>query len=235
MLDLPARIRLLELATAPVVERFDAPAPLIGPVAVLPSAFNPPTRAHLHLLALSAELLSATPAALLTTRNVAKGLTGASHAQRIEMLLTAKAAVPTLAVLAANQARIVDQAAVLRESYPAASFAFVLGHDTLVRLFEPSYYGDMAAELASFFEHHQLVVTNRAAHSIAEVEAFLSAAAAPFAERITLLEIDDHHASLSSTAARGHAASGGDAPSLTLEVAEYVRAQRLYREAEPYS
>ena len=95
---------------------------------------NPPTRAHFHLLAASAERLSASPAALLTTRNVAKGLTGASHEQRIEMLLVARTAVPALAVLAANQARIVDQAAVLRESFPAASFDFVLGHDTLVRL-----------------------------------------------------------------------------------------------------
>ena len=199
-------------------------------MAVLPSAFNPPTRAHFHLLTASAQRLNASPAALLTTRNVAKGLTGASHEQRIEMLLVARKAVPTLAVLAANQARIVDQAAVLRESYPAASFDFVLGHDTLVRLFEPSYYGDMAAELASFFEHHRVVVTNRAAHSIVEVEAFLSATAAPFAERITLLEIDDHHASLSSTAARGHAASGGDGPSLTPEVADYIRKQGLYRD-----
>ena len=229
MLDLPTRIRLLELATAPVVERFDAPSPLTGPVAVLPSAFNPPTRAHLHLLAASAEVLGGSSAALLTTRNVDKGLSGASHVQRIEMLLVASAACRSLAVLAANQARIVDQATVLRESYPTAAFAFVLGHDTLMRLFEPSYYADMAAELAPFFEHHRLVVTNRAAHSIAEVEAFLSADAAPFADRITVLEIDDHHASLSSTAARLHAASGRDTPSLTPEVAEYVRAQGLYR------
>ena len=230
MPDLTARIRFLERTTAPAVERFDSAAALSGPVAILPSAFNPPTRAHLHLMAASAERLSALPAALLTTRNVAKGLTGASHVQRIEMLLVAKTALPGFAVLAANQARIVDQAAVLRETFPAATFAFVLGHDTLVRLFDPSYYEDMPAELALFFEHHRIVVTNRETHPVTEVDAFLATEATLFSERITLLEIDDHHASLSSTAARLQAASGSHAPSLTPEVAEYVRQQGLYRD-----
>lgn len=230
MPDLPSRIRILELSAVPMVVRFDDAAPLTGPVAVLPSAFNPPTRAHLHLLASSAERLGATQAALLTTRNVAKGVTGASHVQRMEMLLAAKAATPSLAVLAANQARIIDQAATLRQTFPMATFAFVLGHDTLVRLFDRSYYSNMAAELASFFEHHTLLVTNRARHSIAEVEAFVAAQASEFADRITPLEIDGHHASLSSTSARGHAAAGEDAPSLTPEVAEYVRTHGLYRD-----
>lgn len=230
MPDLPHRIRRLELAAGPTVERFDDAAPLTGAVAVLPSAFNPPTRAHLHLLAVSAALVGATQAALLTTRNVAKELTGASHEQRVEMLLVAKATTPALAVLAANQARIVDQAALLRSAFPRATFAFVLGHDTFVRLFDPSYYGDMAAELAPFFEDHRLVVTNRAQHSIGEVEEFVAAHAARFATRITLLEIDEHHASLSSTVARGHAAAGSETPSLTPEVADYVRSHGLYRE-----
>ena len=230
MPGLTSRIRLLELAALPAVQRFDDAPPLAGRVGVLPSAFNPPTRAHFHLLAASCALLDASPAALLTTRNVDKGLTGASHLQRIEMLLAAKAAAPTLAVLAANQARIVDQAAVLRDTFPAATFAFILGHDVLVRLFDQSYYTDMVTELVPFFEEHRLVVTNRAQHSVQEVEAFVARYAARFAGRITLLEIDDHHASLSSSMARGHAAAGEEVPSLTPEVAEYVRAHRLYRE-----
>ncbi len=232
MSDLRSRIQTLEQSVAPAAERFDAGTPLIGAVAVLPSAFNPPTRAHLHLLAASAGLLRAAPAALLTTRNVDKGLSGAKYAERIEMLLAAAAAMPTLAVLATNQARIIDQATVLRQAFPEAKFAFVVGHDVLVRLFDPAYYTEMEAELTPFFEQHQLVVSNRAHHALEEVEAFIAARAARFSGRITLLEIDDHHASLSSTAARAHAATGAEISGLTPEVAAYIRAHWLYQEGK---
>ena len=229
MADTSSRLQAIEQATLPAAGRLDEEAQLAGPVAVLPSAFNPPTRAHFHLLAASSELLGATPAALLTTRNVDKALTGASYLQRIEMLLAARGVMPALAILAANQARIIDQAAILRQTWPQAVFAVVAGYDVLIRLFDPTYYTDMGAELAPFFEQHRLIVTNRAGHSLAEVGAFIDAHAARFAHRITLLEIDDHHASLSSSVARGHAATGEETPSLTPEVAEYVRKHGLYR------
>lgn len=230
MAGLLSQVDLVERAGGPAVARFDAAAPLTGLVALLPSAFNPPTRAHLHLLASSAERLGATPAALLTTRNVDKAATGASYLQRVEMLLLARSTNPELAVLASNQARIVDQAAVLRTSFPLATFAFVVGHDVLVRLFDSSYYGDMAAELEPFFREHTVIATNRADHPIEEVAEFIAARAGRFAPRISVMVIDDAHAALSSTAARSDAATGDDAPALTAEVAAYVRERGLYRD-----
>lgn len=196
---------------------------------MLPSAFNPPTRAHFRLLEAAAEAMNGTPAAMLTTRNVAKGTHGASHVQRMEMLLAAWKSLPGLAVLACNQARIIDQAAVLAETFPGVEFAIIVGYDTLVRLFDPVYYEDMDAELAPFFARNRLAATNRAEHRIDEVEAYVAAQAAGIRERITLLEIDDDHASLSSTAARLHAADGLDSHVLLPEVAAYVRVHRLYR------
>ena len=62
-------------AAEPRVVRFDRGVDLAGAVAVLPSAFNPPTLAHLHLLQIASEVTpGTTAAALLTTRNVAKGV-----------------------------------------------------------------------------------------------------------------------------------------------------------------
>ena len=226
---LPQLIHSVESTADPLVVRCDESGVLRGAVAVLPSAFNPPTRAHLYLLKAAAEELEATPAALLTTKNVAKEAHGANHVQRVEMLLAARQSLPGLVVLASNQARIIDQAAVLNAAFPSAEIAMVVGYDTLVRLFDPVYYGNMEAELAPFFAAHRVVAANRAEHGVDEVETYIRGVPERFRERIVALEIDDDHAALSSTAARGHAADGVESDVLPPEVAEYVRRHGLYR------
>jgi nicotinic acid mononucleotide adenylyltransferase len=224
---------LIQLASTsePLAGRFDDGPPLSGRVAVLPAAFNPPTLAHAHLLALAAREPDVDGAgALLTTRNVDKDLHGATFEQRLEMLL-ALAATQPLAVLATNQARLADQSLALVRSLPGVTFDFVVGYDTLVRLFDDRYYTDMSAELAPFFARHRLIATNRAQHSVAEVERFVRAhpQAAKHADRILIRAIDDAPASYSSTASRDHAATGADLAQLPPPVAEYIRSNQLYR------
>ncbi len=220
----------LSQATAPSVARFDSSEPLQGSVAVLPSAFNPPTLAHLHLL----ELARGVPgveaeAALLTTRNVAKEIEGASLGHRIGMLLAARGARPSLAVLAASQARIVDQAAVLRRTYPAADFDFVVGQDTLVRLFDERYYeGEMDRELKPFFAQHRVIATNRGAVSAEEVAAYVAELRVVYAARIVVRPVDDRHRHVSSSDIRGGGYAGKQGTDLPPEVAAYIRANGLY-------
>lgn len=220
----------LDSDPAPGARRFDDTAPLAGPVVVLPSAFNPPTRAHLHLLAVASEIEHARPAALLSTRNVAKGVFGASLDDRVGMLLALHGADPQLAVLATNAPRLADQAAALRSAFPDASVDFVVGHDTLIRLFDPVYYNDMDAALATFFANHRVIATNRGDASIATVRDFVDASAGRFKARIILRAIEAHPASLSSTGARTSIANGGDPVEIAPAVAAYIRAHSLYRE-----
>jgi nicotinamide-nucleotide adenylyltransferase len=219
----------LEASDAPAVARFDDGAALCGRVAVLPSAFNPPTVAHLHLLdiARSVERVDVA-AALLSTRNVGKGIFGAGLADRVGMLLAARADSPQMAVLAVNAARLVDQAEVLRSAFPEAAFDFVVGYDTLIRLFDPVYYEDMPAQLEGFFLHHRVIATNRGKDAIGVVREFVQTSTAPFAERIVVREIDERPASLSSTAAREEAASG-NAAIVPPGVARYIKERGLYR------
>jgi nicotinamide-nucleotide adenylyltransferase len=223
-------LQRLDSDPAPSALRFDESAPLAGPVVVLPSAFNPPTRAHLHLLAVASELEDARPAALLSTRNVAKGIFGASLDDRIGMLLALHEADPQLAVLATNAARLADQAAALRSAFPLASVDFVVGHDTLIRLFDPIYYDDMDAALAAFFANHRVIATNRGDASIDAVRSFVDTHTGRFKERILVRAIEAHPASLSSTGARTSIANGGDAVEVAPAVAAYIRAHALYRE-----
>jgi nicotinamide-nucleotide adenylyltransferase len=215
----------------PPVARFDATDALEGAMIVLPSAFNPPTFAHFRLLEVGLEATAATgAAALLTTRNVDKGLYGATLEHRVCMLLAAAERPPAPAVLATREARIADQARALRETYPRASFDFVAGYDTLVRLFAPRYYrGDMEPVLEEFFGHHRLVATNRGEAGPREVAKFLATRpAASFAERIIAAELDDHAAALSSTAAREALEAGDHAHALIDAVRAYVAEHGLY-------
>jgi len=225
---------LEELACSrePAALRFDDGPALPQRVAVLPSAYNPPTLAHLRLLAVASALPGVGGvAALLTTQNVDKDLTGAGLAHRVGMLLAAREDRPGLAVLTTNAARFVDQAAGLRNAFPGVRFDFVAGYDTLVRIFEPRYYRDMHAELTGLFASHSLVVTNRGDASLEAVHAFLERAhVRPYAGSIVTAELDDEAAALSSTQARSHAALGRHPESVPPAVAAYIREHRLYRD-----
>lgn len=55
-------------------------------IAVLDSSFNPPTRAHYHLLKAAARVGCDAVLLLLATNNVDKGQTGAGAVERLEMM-----------------------------------------------------------------------------------------------------------------------------------------------------
>lgn len=225
--EVHARLADVQAARGKAVARFDAGSPFGRPVALLPSAFNPVTNAHIELLRLAAR--HGDPAALLSTRNVDKGVYGASLEHRVGMLLAA-ARVHHFAVLATNAARFVDQARALREAFPSLRFDFVAGYDTLVRLFEPRYYDDLGGDLAEFFSHHRLIAVNRGDVSAEAVAAYLSTGApAAHRTRIAVETLADAHAVVSSTVARSEIEAHGRTRDVPPEVAAYIRQHRLYR------
>lgn len=214
--------------------RFDDGERLGGRVAVLSSAFNPPTNAHLAMLAAAAGVPGvAGVAAMLTTRNVAKGLYGAPLEHRVGMLL-AEAGPAGFAVLSTNAARFVDQAVALTELAPGVEFDFITGYDTLVRLFDARYYaeGAMERELAAFFARHGVIALNRDDATPADVERYLhEPAVRPFATRIMVVELAREHAVVSSTGARDAVVNGDDAPVPALAAA-YIARNGLYKARE---
>lgn len=226
------RITEITRATQPVVVRLDGGAPFGRRVAVIPAAFNPPTRAHLALLRTATLAAGADGGAtLLSVRNVDKGDEGAPMPDRVLMLSLARSP----AILATNAARIADQAVALRQAFPRVEWDIVVGYDTLVRLFEPRYYGGlggMHVALGGFFAQHRVVVANRGSGGVAEVTTFLSRPEVErYRARIVSVAFDSGLAEISSTAARRAAAFGQAIPGVPVEVAAYVAAQGLYRHA----
>lgn len=230
--EIAARLAALDATPTPLAARLDDGPPLGARAVVLPSAFNPPTIAHLHLLEVARGAASADSAiALLTTRNVAKEVFGADLAHRVGMLLALRSTQPHLAVMAANVARIADQGVALRGAFPGVEFDFVMGYDTLVRLFQSTYYTDMPAELAAFFAHHRVVATNRAEATVDVVRALLDEPyVRPFADRIIVAAADEHPASLSSTQAREEVRRREGTAAVPAPVLEYIHEHGLYIE-----
>lgn len=210
--------------------RFDRGPTFAGRVAVLPSAYNPPTRAHLGLLELARTVEGvSTVAAMLTTNNVDKSLFGAPLSHRVGMLLAMHTESPHVAVVASNAARLMDQGLALQASFPGVGFDFIVGFDTLVRLFDVKYYEDMAASLDRFFAGHRVIATNRALATLAAVREFVRGdSVRAYADRIVVRELEADHAALSSTAARGDVAEGQGRAALTPGVAGYVDRWGLY-------
>lgn len=228
--ELGALLSRLGGQTDPSAGRFDAGAELAGELVVLPSAFNPPTLAHQHLLERATQAVAnGRPTAMLTTRNVDKGVHGASLEQRVEMLLAVQRDWPELAVVVSNQARIIDQAESLRSSFgDGLRLSFVVGFDTLERLFARRYYANMETELTPFFEHSHVLAANRAEVGVDRVREWVAANAGPFASGITVLEIDEVPAAMSSTAAREKAIAG-DGKMVPEVVLRYIEEHGVYR------
>jgi nicotinic acid mononucleotide adenylyltransferase len=169
-------------------------------------------------------------AALLSTNNVDKGVYGATLADRVGMLMALRESRPSLAVLASNAARIPDQAAALRSATPHTGFDFIVGYDTLVRVFEPRYYEDMDRDLAGFFAHHRLIAANRGDATFEAVLRFLDDdLVRPFAHAIIPRRLEDEPSRFSSTAARESAENGEAAPETPPEVYDYIKRHGLYR------
>lgn len=210
------------------VHLFALPRPIGPRAAVLPSAYNPPTRAHLALLDLTPD--EAIPLALLTTRNVSKGVFGASLPHRVGMLLAAHDR-RGFAVGASNAARISDQGAALRAVYPATRFDFIAGYDTLIRLFDPRYYQDMPRELDDFFSRHHVITANRGEADTDDIAVFLEQPQVrDYAAAITVRELPPECADISSTRAREDFEDEPASPTVDAPVAEYIRQHGLYRE-----
>lgn len=213
-----------------------------GHLAILDSSFNPPTAAH-HAIASSSfpahpgcERPGYTARLLLySPRNADKvpGSSDASTEQRSAMMRllaermsgagretgAALLPLPTFA----------QKADALAAHFPDAHLTFLVGTDTLTRVFDPKYYDDMDTALAHLFERAHLVCCARGADADAVLAAHPKIRDWARAGNVRFI---DAVGEVSSTQIR-RAVQAGDwetaqrlcAPG----VGEYVRKEGLYR------
>lgn len=178
---------------------------------ILSSAFNPLTEAHVRMAELAmGEYRLAEVMLELSRVNVDKRVFGASLSERLWMLKRFAEGRPRFSVAMCSHARFIDKAKAILTSYPAdTELYFIVGYDTLARVFDPKYYDNLEAELGELFDQSQFIAANRGEHRLADMKQFLEQRVCrPFADRIHLIELDAFHAGLSSTQVRKRVKQG---------------------------
>jgi nicotinamide-nucleotide adenylyltransferase len=191
-----------------------APAGIIEPpghLLCLSASFNPLTVAHVWLIRAASRLAPPDEVLLLLAKaNVDKEPEGYPLGRRLTLLCRYAETHPTFSVAAVSHGRFVDKAQAIHPHYPAgASLTFILGFDTLTRLFDPKYYADRDASLAVLFAGCDFVVANRSPDPPEAIDSFLAQPdVTPYAPRIRAIRLPEEIAAISATAIRARFARG---------------------------
>lgn len=184
---------------------------LPGTLLCLSASFNPMTVAHAVLVREGSHLVAPHEVLLLlATANVDKCGEGLPLERRLDLLLRFAESRPRVSVAAASHGRFVDKLDAIRAAYSDLSrVVFLLGFDTLVRLFDAKYYEDRDASLARLFEGSECLVANRGENTPNAVDAFLARPEiAPFAHRIRVVRLPMDLAAVSATDVRDRLSRG---------------------------
>lgn len=204
----------------------------VGRLGVLDASFNPMTLAHDGMIGKARRTCGLNEVLLLLSRtNVDKRVFGADLGQRLAMLLAYTEARSGISVAGCSHARFVDKAQALHTLYARGTrFYFILGYDTLQRLFNPKYYADMQADLSRLFETSRIVATNRGSHDLDEMHTLMERSECrPFTDRVTFIHLAEPYAGMSSTEVRKRRLHGKPIKDLVPKnVAETIEAMDLY-------
>mmetsp|Transcript_86319 Transcript_86319/g.239368 ORF Transcript_86319/g.239368 Transcript_86319/m.239368 type:complete len:282 (-) Transcript_86319:13-858(-) len=207
-------------------------------IAVLDSSFNPPTLAHERLLQLSDKIEGVGPfdfkLLMLAKSNADKAIVGAQLHERLAMMqqvALAQGDGRTLLAVTAF-ALFVDKARALLEmlaedpAAPLSTIYFIVGSDTIVRIFNPKYYKDPEKELGEFFRMAHLISFDRDEATMQQTREKLGTPLGEmFKDRITLSKLDNPYLQeLSSTMVRQALVDGQPLSEMLLPgVEEFVR------------
>ena len=228
---LMARLDPVGSPTAQFVQRTTAPLMQAGKrLCVLDASFNPLTNAHEALILHAQNKFGFEETSLLLSgANVDKDLFGANLGQRLVMITDYANA--DLSVAVCSHARFVDKALALLTLCPKdTQIYFLVGHDTLIRIFDPHYYTDMNHELQTLFALCHIVSATRGDQGQKAFDTFMSRPeSAPFANRVHLLQLPASFGNISSTQIRKKIKTGASITHLVPPaIAQSIHALGLY-------
>ena len=200
----PPRLAFVRRAPAGIAE---GPGHLL----CLSASFNPLTVAHVWLIQEAGSLTHPDEVLLLLAKaNVDKEATGYPMEKRLALLSRYAEACPTLSVAAVSHGRFVDKAQAIRPHYSKGTrLTFILGFDTLIRLFDPKYYADRDDTLTALFAGSKFIVANRAPDPPEAIDSFLARPdVAPYTPSIQSIRLPEEIAAISATAIRRRLARG---------------------------
>ena len=199
---------------------------------VFSASFNPLTNAHVKMIEEAeknnnlAEILL-----VLAKANVDKDILGASLEERLLMIKLYAQKRPQFSVAACSHGRFVEKVKVIRPLYPPETeIYFIIGYDTLKRVFDAKYYTNLELELAELFSMSRFIVANRGENDAGMIKKMLSRKEnEPYAEKIDLIDLPPFHANISSTEIRDRIQSGQTIDNLAPpEILAYLKTTSVY-------
>ncbi|KAK0480054.1 Nucleotidylyl transferase [Armillaria novae-zelandiae] len=194
-------------------------------VLILDSSFNPPTLAHLALARCGSDYDARI--FMLSTTNADKKLApgDATIAQRQSMM-----SLLGFHVAVIDEPTFVGKARRLHAEMPSASWDFVMGWDTVERVFAERYYKDMIAELQGFFFESRARILYAPRVGSGGIDVWAAVERVGARDKVVQAAISDEFLAQSSTAVRNAIKSGNGTwrDKVPPAVAEYIDKERLY-------
>ena len=200
----PPQIELVHRATSPILKSGKK-------LGIFSGSFNPLTLAHTRMVEDTVAKYQLDELLLLLAKaNVDKSVYGLPLAAR---LLTVKKYAENRAgfsVGVSSHGRYIDKVTALKSIFPSMTeFHFIVGYDTLVRIFDAKYYTDFHTELKALFIAARFIVANRAEADIKTIESFMAQPEIrQYAAYVSSIPLPDAYAYMSSTQARELLARG---------------------------
>ncbi len=172
---------------------------------IFSGSFNPITISHIKMIEEARECFQFDAMLLLLAKsNVDKEVFGLPLADRAIILSRYAEKQAHVSVGISSHGRYIDKVTALKQIYPAnTEFFFIVGHDTLVRIFDSKYYEDMQTELQHLFSQCEFIAANRANVDIRTIKDFMSQPSnLPFSSSVSYLRLPDLYAEVSSTDVR---------------------------------
>ena len=172
---------------------------------IFSGSFNPLTLAHTKMIGDTiAEYDLDELLLLLAKANVDKAVFGLPLAARLLTLKRYTENRERFSMGVSSHGRYIDKVTALKAILPPETeFHFIVGYDTLVRIFDPKYYTDFHTELGELFIEARFIVANRAEADIKTIESFMNEPEIRrYAPYVSCLLLPDVYAYMSSTEVR---------------------------------
>ena len=191
---------------------------------VFSGSFNPITVAHTKMFdEAQKQFILDEMLLLLAKTNVDKEVFGLPLEGRILTLKGYAEDGNNVSIGISSHGRYIDKVRALKEVYPEGTeFHFIVGYDTLVRIFDAKYYADMNAELKDLFSQCRFIVANRDNVGIETIKKYLDQPTLKsYSPYISSLILPDFYAEISSTAVRDRIERGEAISHLVPSVVEH--------------
>ena len=200
----PPQIELVHRAVPPILQCGKK-------LGIFSGSFNPLTLAHTRMMEDTvAEYQLDELLLLLAKANVDKTVFGLPLAARLLTVKKYAESRQAFSVGVSSHGRYIDKVIALASIFPPdTEFYFIVGYDTLVRIFDTKYYTDFHAELQALFVSARFIVANRAEADIQAIATFMAQPEiCEYASYVSSILLPDVYAYMSSTEVRELLARG---------------------------